>query len=147
VRGDSWLDREWSTSALSPDLEGWDWMSLQFDDDTELMLYQLRRPDGSAGPFSAGTFVHADGTVTRLGVDDFRMTAVRRWRSPLDGTVYPVGWRVSVPALQLELDVRAAFDAQEMNLAVRYWEGAVRIEGVRGGRRIGGRGYLEMTGY
>jgi predicted secreted hydrolase len=147
VSGSSWLDREWSTSALSPDLEGWDWMSLQFDDGTELMLYQLRRPDGSAGPFSAGTFVQPDGSVVRLGVHDFRMTPVRRWRSPLDGTEYPVAWRVAIPALQLELEVDAAFDAQEMNLAVRYWEGAVRIRGTRAGAALQGRGYLEMTGY
>jgi predicted secreted hydrolase len=59
VTGASWLDREWSTSVLSPDLQGWDWMALQLDDSTELMLYRLRRQDGTAGPFSAGTFVAA----------------------------------------------------------------------------------------
>jgi predicted secreted hydrolase len=147
VTGTSWLDREWSTSALSPELEGWDWMALQFDDGTELMLYRLRRADGSAGEFSAGTFVDVDGGTTRLRVDDFLMTPTATWRSPLDGTAYPTSWRVTVPALALALEVNAAFEAQEMDLAVRYWEGAVRITGSRGGRAVAGRGYLEMTGY
>jgi predicted secreted hydrolase len=147
VTGASWLDREWSTSALSPDIEGWDWMALQLDDDTELMLYHLRRADGSAGPFSAGAFIDVDGSRTGLDVDDFTMTPLRRWRSGLDDTRYPTAWRVTVPGLELTLDVTAAFDEQELNLAVRYWEGAVRIEGTRGRRPLRGRGYLELTGY
>jgi predicted secreted hydrolase len=147
VTGDSWLDREWSTSALSPDLVGWDWMALRLDDGSDLMLYHLRRRDGSAGPFSAGTFVGPDGRVERLDAAAFRMTPVRRWSSPLDATLYPVSWTVEIPSLRLQLRVDAAFDAQELNLAVRYWEGAVRVEGTRGGARVSGRGYLEMTGY
>jgi predicted secreted hydrolase len=122
-------------------------MSLQLDDGTELMVYRLRRHDGSASPFSAATFVAADGTPTHLTARDFTMTAVRTWRSNPDGAAYPVGWRVSIPSLRLDLSVDAAFDAQELDLAVRYWEGAVRIRGSRGGRAVGGRGFLEMTGY
>jgi predicted secreted hydrolase len=103
--------------------------------------------DGTAGPFSAGSFVPADGAVQQLGAHDFTMTPRRHWQSPLDGTAYPVGWRVEVPGAGLDLRVEAAFDAQELNLAVRYWEGAVRVTGTRGGRAVGGRGYLEMTGW
>lgn len=147
VTGNSWLDREWSTSALSPDLEGWDWLSLQFNDSTELMLYHLRREDGTAGEFSAGTFIQRDGSIVRLTVDDFRMTPTRHWRSPDTGSTWPVGWRVEVPSLGITLDVNAAFAAQEMDVAVRYWEGSVRINGSRGGAPVTGRGYLEMTGY
>lgn len=147
VSGYSWLDREWSTSVLSPELAGWDWMALQLDDGAELMLYRLRRHDGGTDPFSAGMHVAADATATPLGAADFAMTEERTWRSPLDGTTYPVDWRVRVPSLALDLAVRAAFDAQELALAVRYWEGAVRISGTRGDGSVGGRGYLEMTGY
>jgi predicted secreted hydrolase len=147
VTGSSWLDREWSTSALSPDLEGWDWMALQLDDGTELMLYRLRRPDGSAGPFSAGSHVDREGRGTVLDAAAFTMTPLRTWRSPLDGAAYPTSWRVEIPGLDTRLDVTAAFEAQELNLAVRYWEGSVRIAGLHGGRPVRGRGYLEMTGY
>jgi predicted secreted hydrolase len=147
VTGNSWLDREWSTSALSDDLQGWDWMALQFADSTELMLYRLRRHDGTAGPFSAGTFVAADGSTTHLAATDFTMRPARSWRSPVDGTPYPTDWQVDVPRLEMSLAVTAAFDAQELDVAVRYWEGAVRMSGYRAGRQVSGRGYLEMTGY
>jgi predicted secreted hydrolase len=147
VAGLSWLDREWSTSVLGPDLAGWDWMSLQLDDSTELMVYRLRRHDGTASPFSAATFVDASGTAWPLPAEAFVMTPLRTWRSSIDGTVYPVAWRVQVPSFDTDLEINAAFDAQELNLAVRYWEGAVRIRGASQGRSVTGRGFLEMTGW
>ena len=45
--GLSWMDHEWSTSALGAEQVGWDWFSIQLDDNTELMLFQLRRADGT----------------------------------------------------------------------------------------------------
>jgi predicted secreted hydrolase len=147
VSGSSWLDREWSTSVLAPGVEGWDWLALQLEDGSELMLYRLRHGDGGADPFSAGTYVAADGTTMALSADAFTLTPTGTWRSPLDGTSYPTTWRVVVPGLDLSLEVAAAFAAQELNLSVRYWEGAVRAAGSRAGQDVSGRGYLEMTGY
>lgn len=143
VSGDAWLDREWSTSALGPDIVGWDWLSLQLDDGRDLMLYRLRRTDGTAGSFSAGSMVSPDGRVTRLGATDFSMVPGRRWKSPASGASYPVEWTIRVPSAGLAVEVQALLDDQEMDLSVRYWEGAV---GVTGGAP-GGRGYLELTGY
>jgi predicted secreted hydrolase len=34
-----------------------------------------------------------------------------------------------------------------MDLAFRYWEGAVRVEGERDGRPVSGQGFVELTGY
>ena len=49
VDGLSWMDHEWSTSALGAEQVGWDWFSIQLDDNAELMVFQLRRADGSGG--------------------------------------------------------------------------------------------------
>lgn len=147
VRGEAWLDREWSTSALSPDLEGWDWFSLQLEDGGELMLYQLRRTDGGASPFSAATYVPADGAPRSLSAGEFRLSALAHWRSPASGARYPIRWRVEVPALAADLVVSAGIPAQELNLSVRYWEGAVDVVGTLGGQSARGVGYMELTGY
>jgi predicted secreted hydrolase len=147
VSGSSWLDREWSTSVLSPGVTGWDWMALQLDDGTDVMLYRLRQSDGTQAPFSAGTIVAADGSYASLAPGTFALTPLRTWRSPVDGTAWPTEWRVELPAHDMDLVVRAAFDAQELELAVRYWEGAVRVEGRRAGAAVRGSGYLEMTGW
>jgi predicted secreted hydrolase len=151
VRGTSWMDHEFGTSALDAGTRGWDWFALQLEDGRELMLYQLRQDDGRAGPFSSGTLVARDGSTTHLAVDDFIVTPRRTWRSPSSGASYPVEWQVRVPGQGLELSVTAAVDAQELQTRrstnVTYWEGSVRVSGTARGTAVGGVGYLEMTGY
>ncbi|GAB4369768.1 MAG: lipocalin-like domain-containing protein [Acidobacteriota bacterium] len=147
VRGRAWLDREWSTSVLGEGQVGWDWFALQLDDGSDITAWQLRRADGSRDPHGALTLVGPSGAVTRFDARGFRLVPGRTWRSPRSGASYPVAWRLEVPAAGLELDVTAALDAQELRLAVVYWEGAVDVRGWRADREVAGRGFLEMTGY
>lgn len=147
VTGLSWLDREWSTSALSPDQVGWDWFALHLDDGSDLMLYQLRRADGTPHPASSGSLRRSDGTVVRLGVDDVRWEPQGMWRSPHTGAAYPAAWRLRIAPEALDLQVTPLVADQELPVLVRYWEGTVAVSGTRGTQPIGGNGYLEMTGY
>lgn len=147
VNGSAWLDREWSTSALSAGIAGWDWFALQLDDGRDLMFYRLRGADGSTSPFSSGSLTDAGGKVRRLLAADVELIATEHWRSPGTGVVYPVGWHMRVPAIELDLLVEPYLPQQEIDLSVRYWEGAVRIGGRSGEEAVGGAGYLELAGY
>ena len=151
VGGLSWMDHEFSTSFLEPAQQGWDWLSLQLEDQTDLMVYVLRRRDGSVDPHSSGTTVDRWGEATTLTADDYDLEPGRTWASPTSGAVYPVEWRIAVPSARLVLDVRAVVDEQELHTdestGVTYWEGAVWATGTRAGESVQGRGYLEMTGY
>jgi predicted secreted hydrolase len=147
VEGLAWMDREWSTSALAVDQVGWDWFALQLTDGRELMLYQLRRRDGAVDPASAGSLIQADGTVRTLQPEAFTVDPRAVWVSPRGGTRYPARWRLRVPAAGLDLEVTPVLADQELDLAVRYWEGAVRVRGTTDGRPVAGRGYVELTGY
>lgn len=147
VTGSAWLDREWSTSVLGPQLAGWDWLALHLDSGADLMLFRLRRHDGARDPFDQGLWVGADGSARVLDAKRFEMTPLRTWRDPA-GAEWPVQWRVRVasPDGPLMLMVEAALDDQRMDTLITYWEGLVRVlDG--GGRRSIGTGYLEMTGY
>lgn len=146
VSGLSWLDREWSTSALAGDQVGWDWFALQLDDGSELMLYGLRLRDGSWDPASAGTYTRASGDATHLAADDFEISVLDTWESPAGGT-YPSGWLLRIPRLNLQLTVTPVISNQELFTTVRYWEGAVDVEGRRDQQPMDGRGYVELTGY
>ncbi len=146
VDGLSWLDREWGSSALSSDQEGWDWYALQLSDGSDLMFYNLRRNDGSQDVHSAGTLTLADGTAVYLSRDDFIVEVLDTWQSPQGGR-YPVAWRIAVPQYGLKLKIEPLLDAQELVTTVRYWEGAVDVSGERDGMPIMGRGYVELTGY
>lgn len=149
VTGTSWFDHEWATNQLAPHQIGWDWFSIQLDDNSELMLFQLRTNSGARDEHSSGTFVDSKGSVIAIVESDFRLTPTgRKWKSPKTGAEYPTSWRVEIPKLALSLEVRAALDDQELYLKpISYWEGAIRAEGTKANSPIRGSGYLEMTGY
>jgi predicted secreted hydrolase len=146
VQGLSWMDREWSTSALARDQRGWDWFALQLSDGSDLMFYRLYRRDGTSDPFSAGVWVDRAGRTRRLRHDDVTVDVRDHWRSPING-VYPAAWRLRIPSLALDLTVTPAVPDQELRGIVRYWEGAVTVRGQAQGTPVDGSGYAELTGY
>lgn len=152
LEGTSWMDHEFFTNSLGKDQLGWDWMSLQLADHTEIMLYRFRRRDGSIDPFSSGTYVDTQGQSHHLRVEDFKMTPNGvSWNSPATHASYPIEWVVSIPSLNLELTVKTPLQSQELvsanAVSPSYWEGAIIVAGRRNGVPISGLGYLEMTGY
>ena len=147
VAGLAWMDREWSTSALGPGLVGWDWIALQLDDGRDLMVYRLRRRDGSTDPHSAGVLVSGAGATLALAPAELTLDALDHWTSPRSRVRYPSRWRLAVPGAGLDLAITPRLADQELIVGTRYWEGAVRVEGTAAGRPIGGRGYVELVGY
>ncbi len=145
--GNSWLDREWSTSALDEDTEGWDWFSLQFDDGREIMFFKLRQKETGDITFAKGTYVGADGRTELVRQDEVTITVLDRWTSRQTGATYPVRWRLASPRYGLDIEIVARILDQEMRLTQRYWEGAVTFEGVSAAGPVAGVGYVEMTGY
>lgn len=147
VSGTAWMDREWGTSALSPDLAGWDWFALQLTGNREVMYYRLRTEDGETSPFSGGSLVQADGTRIALRAQDVTLTPLDHWTSDASGARYPVAWQLDLPRQAMTLQVRPYLEEQELNLTVRYWEGAVNVTGTQRETPITGDGYVELTGY
>lgn len=146
VNGFSWMDREWSTSALSEDQKGWDWFALQLDDNTEIMYYQMRKIDGTSDVFSKGVFVDDKGASQLIKKDDVVLKVTDYWLSPT-GEKYPSGWILQIPSKEIDLKITPSVKNQLMDVAVRYWEGSVKIEGKKNSNRVNGRGYVELTGY
>ncbi len=146
VSGLSWLDREWSSSALAAGQKGWDWFALQLSDGSEMMFYNLRKADGTQDVHSGGTWVAADGQSRHLNSDEASVLVTKEWESPEGGT-YPSAWDIHAPGLGLSLAVTPILDDQELFTTVRYWEGAVDVTGTRNGAEVIGRGYVELTGY
>ncbi len=146
VTGTSWMDHEWGTSQLGPDVVGWDWFSLRLNDGRDLMVYRLRRADGSADPASSGTLVASDGSTRRLDAAEIVLEPGATWTSPATGATYPVRWRLAVPTAGIDLEVAPMLDKAEVDgrasTGVAYWEGPVTVAG-----STSGEGYVELTGY
>lgn len=145
VKGNAWLDHEWSSTVLDPRAVGWDWVGANIDDGSALMAFRIRTADGQA-LWQHATLRDADGRLRRIGGDAIRFTPLRIWRSPRTGARYPVAMQIDTGDTRwqlMPLQDDQELDSRQSTGAV-YWEGAVRIE--RNGKPAG-QGYFEMTGY
>jgi predicted secreted hydrolase len=151
VRGVSWFDHEFGSNQLAPDQVGWDWFGLHLSDGRDLMIYLLRRSDGSIEPASSGTLVEPLGMTHHLGISDLHVSVLKRWQSLRTGGHYPSRWRLRIPSAGIDLDLVALFNDQELDTKettrVVYWEGAVGGKGLSAGKEISCEGYAELTGY
>jgi predicted secreted hydrolase len=148
VDGLVWKDHEFSSGVLDEKQIGWDWFSLQFEDGSAMMLFQLRERAGGISSSSSGTFIAKDGNAQSVQNNHFQISALDEWRSPHTQGVYPAAWQIRVDEPNCELDVHPWMADQELNFpTVTYWEGAVRFEGSCSGVPARGNGYVELTGY
>lgn len=144
VSGHSWMDHEFSTSALGDDAQGWDWFGLIFDDGSELMVGQIRLSGGGLETAFGGLLIYADGSTRKLEVSEISIRAQDTWRSPHSHVEYPAGWDIAVSGDDgFRITVAPLLADQELHGAgIVYWEGAVGISGDKSGY-----GYAELTGY
>jgi predicted secreted hydrolase len=145
------MDHEFGSSQLTEQQVGWDWFSVQLHNNYELMLYIIRRKDGSFDPFSSATLVYPDGTSAHVRYDELQVEAHAQWQSPTTQATYPQRWTIQVPKAALTLHLEPVMAAQELvtdnSTRVTYWEGSVAVQGTLQGQAITGVGYVELTGY
>ncbi|MGR5219357.1 lipocalin-like domain-containing protein [Vibrio parahaemolyticus] len=140
VKGRGWIDREWSSQFLLDSQQGWDWFALRLDEQTSLVLFQLRDAQSGEASYAQGRIMGLDGTGTTIDQEEITLSEIRR--DTVDGRQYPTQWRVEIPAHGIALTVSALNPEAKMPLTVPYWEGPVRIDGSHTGT-----GYMELTGY
>jgi predicted secreted hydrolase len=145
VSGVAWLDHEWSSRLIPQGGVGWDWIGINFDDGSALMVFRIRDANGGA-LWAGGAFRDRQGVSRALAPGDVDFIAQRRWRSPRTAIEYPVSFRIR--AGDIDVTLEPLLDDQELDaragVGTVYWEGATRAS-IRG--RVAGRGYLELTGY
>lgn len=149
--GQAWMDHEFGSSALRESQQGWDWFSIQLDNDAELMLYQIRRNDGTPDIPSSGSLITSDGNVIHLRREQLVITPLGKWHSTKSGATYPMAWRVAIPTFGISLVLQPLMKDQELvtrsSTQITYWEGAVAAAGSFSNVAVNGKGYVEMTGY
>lgn len=151
VVGQAWMDHEFGSNQLTEEQIGWDWFSIQLDNNTEIMLYVLRRKDGSIDKNSSGTIIYPDGSSKHLKMNDFEIKTNKIWKSSKTKGAYPVAWNIKILKENIELQLVSLLDNQELvtekSTGVVYWEGAVSVDGNFSDKAVKGNAYVEMTGY
>lgn len=150
VTGVSWMDHQWGDFSVKD--VGWNWLSLNLEDGSDLMVTVVWEQDGSEQIATYGTYVAADSAPMHLQGRDISLDPTGTWTSPETGGVYPMGWSLLISSLDLRLVLtpvmeEAEFAAISALNPVDYWEGAVAATGTRGGEHLSGKGFVEMVGY
>lgn len=151
VTGEAWMDHQWG-NFISLGGGGWDWFSIQLNNDTEMMIYLLRDAVGNVTGTYIG-FVSPGGQEQLLPSNSLRVIVLHHWKSPATGATYPSGWHLVLNTPQLHASLILQPELQNQELVVyqstgnSYWEGAVSISGTSNGEGVQGEGYVELTGY
>ncbi|WP_281546132.1 lipocalin-like domain-containing protein [Grimontia sp. SpTr1] len=138
VSGKGWVDREWSTQALSEDQLGWDWFSLQLDDGRSLMLVQVR---GEQSPYRFGSITDAAGNTKTLKNGEIELQPIAFAKMPT-GRHLPIKWKIQVPEQDIMLTTKPIHEQNWLPFTFPYWEGPIMING-----SVKGVGFMEATGY
>lgn len=145
--GSAWMDREFGTWTPTEKQKGWDWFSVQLDNNCELMCYQLRDSKNQISEFSCGTYVDEKGSSFFLSNKDFEIKVLDFWTSPHTKTVYPNKWQIKLDKFGVDLIITPFLQDQELDTRgttmIVYWEGACKVEG----SPANGKAYVELVGY
>jgi len=146
VTGEAWMDHEFSSSQLEAGQVGWDWAALQLKDGREIMVYRMRKKDGSSDPASTLAVIDLDGKVRHLSSDAFTWEVLGTWKSPRNAAQYPTHIRLRFEDESLELKPLAPDQEQDGGITqLPYWEGACDVIDSHG--QVAGRAFLELAGY
>jgi len=142
VTGKSWMDHQWADVSYSKDR--WDWFSIQLDNNTEIVCCMYS--DGKVKTYFADISYADDRQEHHQKVEITPLN--ERWTSPKSKAVYPLAWKIKIPAKNIELNLRAEVDNQEMLFgSINYWEGPFRVEGNFDRQKTIGIGFMELVGY
>lgn len=150
-----WMDREFTSSKLAQATEGWDWFAIQLNDNTEIMVYQLRDKKNNPNEFSSGTFVDTNGNKINLNHNDFKIEVLSYWKSKNTNIKYPSEWNIKIPKLNKSLNIKPVLPEQELTTErttnVSYWEGRAKVydnskPSEKENNQLG-NAYVELVGY
>ena len=147
VEGIAWMDHQWMESMAE---RGWNWFSVQLDDGTDIIFWEIVNPDGSVISRDM-TIMFQDESIYHT--TDIDTEIADRWVSPETGEEYGVVWQVREENHDLDLEIRARHAEQEIlmfkgeqpDMAWQFWEGATTVTGQLEGENVSGTGYAELV--
>lgn len=155
LRGIAWLDHGWGAAAAA--LAGGQGQlvanrfRLQLDDGTELTCVHLRRRAGGGTPIPSCVLIGVDCETLMLQRRDLTLEPTEDGWIREGEAAYPLGWRLLIPARQLDLSIEPLFDESGSGPPVMpladAWRGAVEVRGWRGADTVDGQGWIDLNGY
>lgn len=111
VAGKSWFDRQYGPFDVKNQLTHWEWFSLRFFDDEEIMLFSFPQND-----YGDGTYITRDRVARQLR----EYSIVPREFIEVIGQKFSHGWKVIIPGVKDEAYEIRPLSRGQMNLG--YFE-------------------------
>lgn len=111
VKGKSWFDKQGGPYSLLNTWTHWEWFSLRFFDDEEMMLFSFPQ-----NRYQDGTYIRQEGRYQRLNNYSIKPTD---FAYP-DGVKYSCRWELTVPGLKEEWYTITPLLEGQMNMG--YYE-------------------------
>lgn len=147
VQGYGWIDHQWAN--LPTDLITWEWLSIQLDDQREIMAADVWINGEPQGSFSGGLNYY-DENCTLDVLSDYTITPLRCWYDAEHNRTFTTQWKVEQPIRQIDLLLTANFEHQVVEttgqiLGANFWEGACIVSGTIAGQPVSGTAFAELT--
>lgn len=148
VTGTGWYDREFDGVATksSQDAQfGWSWLSLQGSNGSQVSVCHVT--EGAEQTTQNMTIVLTKADGTRVLCEDGELEVTNTWTSTVTFMSYPVACRVRAASIGLDVQLHAAFAAQEFGTVLvsgaGFYEGVMEGSGEVDGESVTVRGFLE----
>lgn len=153
VQGRAWFEQDWgATYYRNPQTRGlsdliWEWTGAHLDNGWEISATHACTADtateGSSPVLTRATAVAPGGDVHYL---DMTWQPTRHWTSLATLNTYPTSVRVSVPALDLEMEITAPESGREirtLTVGRAFWESPATVRGTMNGLPVSGTAVLQ----
>ena len=147
IEGIGWMDHQWMDFIPGAVDRTYSWFSVQLDNNTEFVLWQVVNPDESIASQNL-TMMLTDNSV--FHTQDLALERVDSWISPVTGRDYGILWLVQEQAQGLDLEIKARYPEQEIQMSEALgfnhaiWEGRMTVSGHLASELVSGTGYAEL---
>ena len=144
IEGSGFYKHQWGR-IYHPDLDGFEWFSMDLSDEHSLVLAWLLDDQMRGVPGSLAWITNRRGGLVQLPVEQIRITPQRLWRSRRSGARWPVAWKVEGSGLDLE--IVAQQDHLELwAFPAPVYAGPARASGSFLGQPVDVEAYVEQVG-
>lgn len=147
--GKAWYDRQWTDlcAAYLQKKFRWSWLCLCAEDGTRGSVWDVLVHDGEQHSWC--TIVTPDGGYHVADVEPLDNYASDYWTSPVTGQSYATAYRISAPAIGLDVNVKVRGPKEQEIVSPsgdNKWEGGSTFEGTFNGKEMKGWNYVELVG-
>lgn len=142
VEGYTWMDHQWANTTYKKDK--WTWFSFQLENGTEIMCVEYATGIGIDILVNTIDKEGNQGQYKKANI----MPRKKLWRSNKTKAEYPLSWNINIAEARIEIKTNALMKDQEMIFGqINYWEGPMKVVAKINGKKVKGKGFMELVGY